>query len=96
MQLYRDMGLIAPEVLIRGEDCQATAGSDGANQEVDIRALNALLPTQIEKFGREFVVFNPSLQIGKGSQPVAQRLEIGWFAHARKYFLTHRANHLRP
>jgi hypothetical protein len=70
------------EILVSREDCEAVASSDGADQEISVRALNTFRSADIEKRRCLFVVVSRDFGIREGSQVIPHFLEMSAFTNS--------------
>jgi hypothetical protein len=79
-----------PEIQVGGEDCQVTPDGDRANEEIGVRALNALGPAQVEKIRRRYVILGQERNVGERRKVRFQLRELRLIPHTRKNLLPHR------
>jgi hypothetical protein len=81
------------EVPIRREHAAVPARSNGADEEVGIRALHASTTALVEESRRQLIVFRLQPQILECAQPIAQTLILLVRANPGKQFLADRPDH---
>lgn len=96
MEVQRQNGPEQFKILINGEDREIVPGSNGADEEIGIRALNSSAPCQVKKTGSLFEIFGGDWYVGKGCEMFLQLLELPLRPDTRKDFLTYRPHELNP
>ncbi len=79
-----------PEIPVGGKDRQVTPDGDRANEEIGVRALNALGSAQVEKVRGRYVILRQQRNVGERRKVRFQPRELRLIPHARKNLLPHR------
>src|SRR5262245_35661008 len=84
---------VLKKVLVGGVDGEPPPKGDRTDQKVGVRALDTALATAVESFGGCLEVHRIELEIGKGSQVVAQQLELSADLDAGQQLLSDGSQH---
>gem|GEM_PF-4553739 len=76
-----------PEVPIRSKDGQVTSDGDCTNQEVGVRALNALGSAQVEKLRSGYKIFAQKWNIRECVEVIFQTRELRTIPHTGENLL---------
>ena len=83
-----------PEIPVRCEDDQIAPDSHGANEEVGVRALDALGPAEVEKIRGRHVILRQKRKIGESREVSFQTRELRPIPHPGENFLPDGADDL--
>ena len=81
------------EILIGSEHGNPAARRDGANQEISVRTLDAVLPASVETTRRFYIIVFFQRDIWKCIQRLAKLLELFCAAHTGQELLPDSPNH---
>jgi hypothetical protein len=92
MENEREKSGVLLEILIRRENLQATPESNGAYQEISVRALNAVAAAGVEMLRRLLEIIGLKRQVQESTEVYFDPLELHLVTNPGKEFLTHRSD----
>ena len=79
-----------PEIPVGGKDRQVAPDGDRANEEIGVRALNALGSAEVEKIRGRYVILRQQWNVGECRKVCFQPRELRLIPHATENLLPHR------